>query len=165
MKNLGELTNDECQDYLRNTFGDDAKFIRLISDSKDIDANGIEYELSDKYKFNESKRVLYFSNPDVISWLYKNDVDISLPLKQLKSEFIDLDETNSILFEYAMEVNKILTKEKKIDERTEDTLSFAPYIPGSPVIDPMDILMSRNDKYQEIYNELKKTQKEMINKI
>jgi len=40
--------------------------------------------------------------------MYKNEVDISTPLNDLKYEFNNITETNSVLFEYAIEINKIV---------------------------------------------------------
>lgn len=47
-------------------------------------------------------------NPDFILWLYKNNIDITLPLKYLVSDYFEIDEMNSILFEFVMEINRII---------------------------------------------------------
>lgn len=107
MKKINELTKDECQDFLNETFDDDSiDFNRLIFDPDftDDESCGIEYSVSPENK----KYIVSFSNPDLITWLYKHDYDLFWPLQQLSVDYTEIDETNSILFEYAMNVNKIV---------------------------------------------------------
>ena len=114
MKRLNELTIDECQIFLNEIFEDDnVKFNKMIFETnKEGDIGcGIEYQYE-----NEHKNVIPFSNPDLITCFYKHDVDLTIPLKQLRVDFIDMDEKNSILFEYAMDINKVLRQHGPINK-------------------------------------------------
>ena len=113
MKNLNELTNEEYQSFLDGIF-DGVEYTGLVfeTDSVNIDCCGVEYKMKDKIK-----RILSFSNPELIIWLYSKEVDLSIPLRQLRYDYVELDETNSILFEYAMDINRVLTKDLVSDAR------------------------------------------------
>lgn len=108
MKRIEELTLDECQTFLDQMFDNSVEFNRIIFENDCIDGCGLEY----KVKSHDQLGFVSFSNPDFISWLYDNDIDISFSLKQLKFDYNELDETNSILFEYAMKINGVVEKYK-----------------------------------------------------
>lgn len=119
MKTFEELTPDECQTFLNEMFEDvETKFEKLILEPNDM---AIEYSVK---SINMDKCYLSFSNPDFLLWMYKHDFDITSPLKYLKYEYNEMDETNSILFEYAMEVGRIIqNSHKEFDyEQTDHTL-------------------------------------------
>lgn len=154
MKRLDELTKDECQEFLDEIFEDEkVKYNKMIFDSTegDIDCCGIEYQYE-----NESKSIISFSNPELIKCLYKHDVDLTIPLKQLQVDFIDMDETNSILFEYVMGVNRILTNTPKSMELTTLVEGLLYEKLDQEVI---------NDIEAERTREIRKLQKDLISKL
>ena len=145
MKKINELTKEDCQDFLNlyiNLKEKDEK-VNYIKDTKieikDFIINEesrsgiIKYSLNDAHEYT-----MPICNPYFIEWLYKNDIDITIPLNQLKCDYDELDETNSILFEYAMDVNKIL---KDAQQANKDLIDI------------------------DQINKMKKLQKEMINKL
>jgi len=145
MKKIEELTPEECQSFLDELFEDvDTKFENIIINPKPGESMGIEYSID---SMDMNKCYISISNPDLLIWLYNNNVDISVPLEQLKYEYNEMDETNSVLFEYAMEIGRIIQKEnaewKKIDEKT----------------------MYKSKFTKEKYEAITKIQKDLINKI
>lgn len=115
MKNLKELSNEDYQSFLDTMF-DSVEYTGLIFETEDIniDSCGLEYVKKDDS--SKLKRILSFSNPELIIWLYENDADLSIPLRQLKYDYVEMDEINSILFEYAMNINRVLNKNLVVNE-------------------------------------------------
>jgi hypothetical protein len=142
MRKIEELTKDDCRKFLMETFENkNIEFSRLIfrPDFTADESCGIEYNVKNGISsINEQKYVVSFSNPEFLMWLYKNGIDITMPLEQLKYDFAEIDEANSVLFEFAMGVSKIVTSHSTSAENDEDV---------------------------EKLNEIKSLQKELINKL
>lgn len=101
MININELNEKDFQSALKDLMGVNTKFIDILyNDEKNI--IGIKYQ--NKEKINH----LMIDNPDFILWLYKNNIDITSHLKYLVSDYFEIDEMNSILFEFVMEINRII---------------------------------------------------------
>jgi len=150
MKKIEELTNDECQSFLNELFEDvDIKFEKIITEPNQDDTMGIEYSIE---SMDMKNCYISVSDPDLLIWLYNNDVDISVPLEQLKYEYNEMNETNSILFEYAMEIGRIIQK----DAEEPKNLNWQ---------ETHDKLMTLGNPIKEKYDEIKKIQKDLINKI
>lgn len=117
MKKLNELTKEDCQSFLDELFEDsNAEFKDLILPESNEMISGIEYSIKSE-DFDGGDRYVSISNPELLTWMYEHDVDISTPLTQLKYEYNEMDETNSILFEYAMEIGKILNEPQAPEAR------------------------------------------------
>lgn len=101
MRKIEELKKDDCQIFLDKIFDSNVKFNKLNLECQSIDECGIEYV------FNDKNGLVPFSDPDLITWLYNNNFDISIPLFQLKVLYAEMNEINSTLFEYAMNVSDI----------------------------------------------------------
>ena len=147
MKLIEELTKEECQTFLNEMFDESVEFERIIFDGDCTDGCGIEYKT--KRRINEDKQnigIVSFSNPELIAWLYENEIDITIPLKQLKIDFIEMDETNSTLFQYAMEINEIVSKYKT--DKYNESHDIGNYMMKSAALD-----------------EIKQLQKDLIKKI
>jgi hypothetical protein len=145
MKNFNELTPEDCQSFLYELFEDEQVLFKRIIEEKTEDP-GIEYETHD------SMDTISVSNPDLLCWMYKNNVDLTMPLNNLKYEYNEMDEMNSVLFEYVMEINKILNR---IYARNKFYLK--------------DFKNEQNQKIWHIYSkdfeDMMIIQKELINKI
>jgi hypothetical protein len=140
MKQIKDLTKDDCQMFLNEMFDNSVEFVEIIFDGVCIDECGIKYKVKSTINDEESYvGIVPFSNPDIIIWLYKNDIDINVPLKLLKIDFIEMDETNATLFQYAMSVNNILNEH------------------------PNDLIFPTIDANQ--LDKIRKIQKELISKI
>jgi len=126
MKKIEELTKEDCQKFLLEVFGDkNILFNRLIlkADLSVEESCGIEYNVKNELSPDTNQKfIISFSNPDFLSWLYKNDFDLTDPLYQLKFDFAEVDEANSALFEFAMGVNKIMMH-SSIDENDAERLN------------------------------------------
>ncbi len=111
MKRIEDLTREDCQEFLNEMFDNSVEYTKTIYEADEIESCGIEYNAKDDVTpCHNEKCLVSFSNPELISWLYKHDVDLTTPLQQLKYDYIEMDETNSILFEYAMNINKVLNE-------------------------------------------------------
>lgn len=143
MKKLEELTNEVCQKFL-DLSNSGKKFLKLELNENE---KGIMYQMDEKID------LIPFYNFDLINWLYENEYDITLPLKELEYEYVELDETNSILFEYAMGVNMALYKEplEEIDSGYNNV--------------NIGIDTSRLSSSNKIIEKIKKLQQELIEKI
>lgn len=148
MKSLTELTKEEYQSFLNDIFDGSVEYNGLKLESNN---DGIEY----LFKSDESVRLISFSNPELISWLYKKDVDITIPLKQLKYDYVEMDESNSILFEYAMDVNRLIN-----DKYYEGMQKHADGIKDATIATTMKLALL-NEKFSEI----KDLQRELISKM
>lgn len=147
MKKIEELTSEECQIFLNEMFEDiNAKFERIILDPLN-EKTGIEYSVE---SMDMGKCYIPISNPDLLIWLYKQDVDITEPLNYLKYDYNEMDETNSILFEYAMEIGKEIQKERE----------HLYLIKGI-----QELSGGINDEYHYPYYKIEKLQKDLIKKI
>jgi hypothetical protein len=133
MKKIEELTKDECQIFLNEIFDDGVEF-------SDINESGIEYTVKG------NKRLLTFSNPELLILLYENDIDLTKPLEQLRCDYMEMDETNSTLFEYVMEVNGVINNVDPVFES----------IAMKEVADEW-----RSDEFRKI----RKLQKDLISKL
>lgn len=105
MKKFEEITLEDYQSFLKNKFNDNFVYINS--------SNSIKNEIT--YKINDKIGTLSFSDPDFILWLYEKEYDITSPLKNLILDYIEIDEFNSVLFEYAMEVNRLINKTNNSD--------------------------------------------------
>jgi hypothetical protein len=155
MKQLEDLTKDECQKFLDNLFEEEnVEYIRMVfeSENKNIDCCGIEYNIKNELDSKwQHTRIVSFSNPELIIWLYKHNVDITIPLKHMMFDFIDMDETNSILFEYVMSVNKIINE----------------YLSIKPVdsVNETAFLQEMGPIFVTGINKIKRLQKDLIKKL
>ena len=150
MKKIEELNNVDWQDFLTRMFDNTVEYSRTILSpnySKD-ESMGIEYFHENELASTiHQKNIISFSNPELISWLYENEVDLTLPLKQLKYDFIDLDETNSVLFEFVMGINKVM-KEIPVPDTNNTPL-----------------LQEMGPVYANELNSIRKLQRELIGKL
>jgi hypothetical protein len=153
MKSIEDLTREDWQDALRVLFDNNSiEYSRtILKPDYNIDEScGIEYSVNNELMpLHKQKCMISFSNPELLAWLYENDVDLTLPLQQLKFDFIDLDETNSILFEFVMGVNKIINDFSECHLKPEETV----------------ILHEMGPVLAEELNKIKELQKELINKL
>jgi len=131
-------------------FDESADFIRLILEpdfSKD-ETIGIEYSIKNDLAPSLTKRyIISFSNPDLLIWLYNNDFDLTEPLNQLRYDYTEIDETNSVLFEYAMNTNRIISSYSVLE--------------NDESVGPMDSYLMKSRGLDQI----KGLQKELINKL
>ena len=115
MKKIKDLTPEECQGLLDKLFKDvKATFKRIV----EFDTYpGMEYviEIKEKKLLNEQTNTIYFDDPDLITLLYENNIDIKEPLDKFKFEFLQLDELNSTFFEHIISTVKILDDDKEND--------------------------------------------------
>jgi len=152
MKKIEELTKEECQEFLVEMFDNPLiEFSRIIMDpdfSKD-ESYGIEYFITNELKpENKQKYIVSFSNPFLLKWFYKHDIDLTMPLETLKYDYTDMDETNSVLFEFAMGVNRVINE----------------YAAGG-IIKDRAVLQEMGPVFAEELNEIKGLQIELINKL
>lgn len=118
MKKIEELTAEDCQSFLNELFEDvDTKFEKFTTLPSESNEMGIDYSIK---SMDMNKCHISISNPDLLIWLYHNEIDMTIPLKQLKYEYNDMDETNSILFEYAIEIGRIIQKEHYSTDKREN---------------------------------------------
>lgn len=101
MKKFNELTSEDCQNFLDELFEDEHVIFKRVVEE---DSPGIEY---DAHEYTDN---ISISNPELLCWMYKNKVDLTIPLNNLKYEYNEMNETNSVLFEYAMDIKKILNE-------------------------------------------------------
>ena len=150
MKKIEELNKIDWQDFLDRMFDNTVEYSRTILSpnyGKD-ESCGIEYlHKSELISTIHQKNIISFSNPELISWLYEHEVDLTLPLKQLKYDFIDLDETNSVLFEFVMGVNKVMKDIPVSDSNNK------------PFLEEMGPV------YADELNLIRKLQRELISKL
>lgn len=128
MIDIKTLNEQDFQNALNHVIiENDTKFINTITNEKD-DIIGIKYIHLNKSDIEP--RYLSIGDPDLISWLYEKDVNIKESLQKLRAEYYQIDELNSILFEYVMEINRIIKMRGEniinlIDKyQNDETLSF-----------------------------------------
>jgi hypothetical protein len=146
MKTIEELTKDECQEFLTENFEGSVEFSKLIFDPNfaDDESYGIEYTIVPENK----KYIVSFSNPDLLIWLYKHDFDMIRPLRQLAVDYTEIDETNSVLFEYAMNINRVMNDYSNAN-----------------VVNERAVLQELGPLFAEEINKIKELQKELISKL
>jgi hypothetical protein len=143
MKKFNELTPEDCQSFLDELFEDDQITFKRVIDEPTMDETpGIEYTT------HEQSDTISISNPELLTWMYQNNVDLTQPLENLKYEYTEMDETNSILFEYAMEINKIIKEYSNILDMNNTAL-----------------LQEMGPTYAKDLDAIMRLQKELINKL
>jgi hypothetical protein len=114
MKQLNEIKIDQWQTLINQIRQDDTVVTQVTVDNNDLMLNEIKY-VYQKDGENVTDSVS-FSNPDLISLLYENDIDITMPLNQLKYDYAEMEKTNTTLFEFAMEINRVIKINKSNNE-------------------------------------------------
>lgn len=108
MRNLEDVKSEEWQEYI-NIIAKGAKFKQTIFNNQadsTFEIAGIEYEYN--YENESVSDLIPFCEPTLITKLYENNIDITMPLQQLNIIYTEMDKTNAVLFDYAMNVNRIL---------------------------------------------------------
>jgi hypothetical protein len=147
MKKFEELTPEECQSFLNELFDEtDTEFKQLITQPEEN--MGIEYSVKSE-DFDGGHCHVSITNPELLTWMYQHEVDMIMPLTRLKYDYIEMDETNSVLFEYAMEVGKIIN---------EYTSSDRPEYPNP-------LLHEMGPVYAKDLEAIVKIQKDLINRL
>jgi len=116
MKKIEELKSEEWQMFL-DMIVKDSSFTQTIMNDVAWEYNGVEYTYE-----QENEKIsdfIPFYDPELLLKLYENKIDITVPLEQLKIFYKNVDNTNSLLFEYAMEVNRIINIYEKSNEHQE----------------------------------------------
>jgi len=116
MKKIEELKSEEWQMFL-DMIVKDSSFTQTIMNDVAWEYNGVEYTYE-----QENEKIsdfIPFYDPELLLKLYENKIDITVPLEQLKIFYKNIDNTNSLLFEYAMEVNRIINIYEKSNEHQE----------------------------------------------
>ena len=111
MKRIEDLTKEDYQTFLDKMFENSVEFNRLILTEEDNE-RGIEY----KVKKGLHKGIVSFGDPELVEWLYKKEIDITMPLELLKLNYMEIDETNSTLFQFVMGVTRIMNIDNLWDE-------------------------------------------------
>jgi hypothetical protein len=118
MKQLEEIKIDQWQTFINQITQDDTVVTQVLTSEDDLMLNKIIYVYQrDGENITDS---VSFSNPDLISVLYKNNIDITMPLNQLKYDYIEMEKTNTTLFEFVMEINRIIKMNKNNMENKDN---------------------------------------------
>jgi len=105
MRKLEDLKSEEWQNYL-DTMVKNSSFTQTITSGVDWKENGVEYTY---IKENEKiKDYVPLYDVNLITKLYQDNVDITIPLNDLKEAYNEMDYTNTVLVEYFMEVSRLL---------------------------------------------------------
>lgn len=113
MRKLEEIKSEEWQIFLDSVVKD-ATFTQITINDMIVDINGIDYTIN--YEGENVNDFIPLCDPELIIKLYKSNVDITMPLNQLKTIYNEMDNTNAVLFEYAMEVSRALDMYKNSDD-------------------------------------------------